>query len=71
MYGNDKKGPKDRTEIITLGHIQLDKTNHLLIVDNQSIELSHKEYELLVYLCEHPHQLLNRDQILNKIWGYD
>lgn len=66
-----KRDQKIEQEIITLGHIQLDKTNHLLIVDNQLIELSHKEYELLVYLCEHPHQLLNRDQILNKIWGYD
>jgi DNA-binding response OmpR family regulator len=66
-----KRDQKIEQEIITLGHIQLDKTNHLLIVDNQSIELSHKEYELLVYLCEHPQQLLNRDQILNKIWGYD
>lgn len=66
-----KRDQKLEQEFITLGHIQLDKMNHLLIVDDETFELSHKEYELLTYLCEHPNQLLNRDQILNKIWGYD
>lgn len=66
-----KRDQKLEQEFITLGHIQLDKMNHLLIVDGETFELSHKEYELLAYLCEHPYQLLNRHQILNKIWGYD
>lgn len=68
MIKRDKKLEQDT---ITLGHIQIDKINHLLIVDDETMELAHKEYELLVYLCEHPNQLLNRIQILNKIWGYD
>lgn len=68
MIRRDQKRDED---IVTYGHIQLDKINHLLIVDNQPVALPHKEYELLAYLCQHDRQLLTREQILDKIWGYD
>lgn len=66
-----KRDQKIDQQIMTLGHIQLDKINHVLRVDYQLINLAHKEYELLLYLCEHHNQLLTREQILDKIWGYD
>jgi len=37
----------------------------------KEIELSTKEYELLVYLLRHPRQVLNREQIYEAVWGYD
>ena len=40
-------------------------------VDGESIELTHKEYELLLYLVENKNHVLSRDQILQKVWGYD
>lgn len=66
-----KRDQKIDQQIMTLGHIQLDKLNHILFVDRESINLAHKEYELLLYLCEHRNQLLTREQILDRIWGYD
>jgi DNA-binding response OmpR family regulator len=35
------------------------------------IELTAKEFDLLEYLLNHPRQVLTRDQILEKVWGYD
>jgi DNA-binding response OmpR family regulator len=37
----------------------------------RSIELTAKEFDLLEYLLNHPRQVLTRDQILEKVWGYD
>jgi DNA-binding response OmpR family regulator len=39
--------------------------------NSQLIELTAKEFDLLEYLLRHPRQVLNRDQILEKVWGYD
>lgn len=37
----------------------------------RSIELTAKEFDLLEYLLSHPRQVFTRDQILEKVWGYD
>lgn len=62
-------------------HIQTDKkifhdliidyTNHQVWIQNHEIYLTHKEYLLLEYLTKNPYRLLEREQILNAIWGYD
>ncbi len=39
--------------------------------NNQLIELTAKEFDLLEYLLRHPRQVMTRDQILEKVWGYD
>ncbi len=38
---------------------------------NRVIELTATEYELLEFLLSHPRQVLTREQILEKVWGYD
>jgi two-component system response regulator MprA len=37
----------------------------------RSFELTAKEFELLRYLLRHPRQVLQREQILQEVWGYD
>jgi len=49
----------------------IDKKRHSVLVDGEVVELSPKEYELLVYLVENQGVALNRDQILNSVWDYD
>jgi DNA-binding response OmpR family regulator len=36
-----------------------------------AIDLTVKEFDLLKYLLSHPRQVFTRDQILEKVWGYD
>lgn len=38
---------------------------------SQLVELTAKEFDLLEYLLQHPRQVMTRDQILEKVWGYD
>ena len=42
-----------------------------VFVENEKISLTFKEYELLRYLIQNSHKAISRDEILNKIWGYE
>ena len=53
-------------EDLTLNRLTREVYRH-----NQLIELTAKEFDLLEYLLRHPHQVMTRDQILEKVWGYD
>lgn len=37
----------------------------------ESVKLSHREFEVLQYLYLHRHQVVSRDELLEKVWGYD
>lgn len=52
----------------------LEKTEKQVVIhvrDRQLIQLTAKEFDLLELLMRHPRQVLTRDQILEKVWGYD
>ncbi|HWI49475.1 MAG TPA: response regulator transcription factor [Rummeliibacillus sp.] len=42
-----------------------------VIKDGVAIDLTPREFELLLYLLKHPKQVLTREQILDRVWGYD
>ena len=56
---------------ITAGKIMLHPKAHKVYLDGQEITLTHKEYELLAFLMANPGQIFNREQLLNRVWGYD
>lgn len=39
--------------------------------DGRSIDLTPREYDLLLHLLKHPNQVLSREQLLDAVWGYD
>ena len=57
--------------IIDLGDIRMDKNAHEVFVDNQPIDLSYKEFELLSYFIDNQGIALSRERILNNVWNYD
>lgn len=57
--------------VINAGGIEIDKAAHMVRIDGQEIELSVKEFELLVYFVENQKIALNRERILNNVWNYD
>lgn len=61
----------DEQDIISCKNITINKKKYIVSVDNEEITLSFKEYELLKVLMENIGIVLTRDQLLNKIWGYD
>lgn len=53
-----------------LGKLHIDTAQHLVTVDNKSVTLTLKEFEMLCLLIKNQGVVLTRDQLLNKIWGY-
>ncbi|OOM77981.1 response regulator transcription factor [Clostridium sp. BL-8] len=51
--------------------LTIDHNAHQVTIDDSIIDLSPKEYELLTYLSENYGKALSREQILDKVWGYD
>lgn len=58
-------------ESVDAGGIVIDKTAHLVTIDNKPVELSYKEFELLAYFVENQGIALSREKILNNVWNYD
>ncbi len=56
---------------INAGGIEIDKAAHIVKMDGQEIDLSVKEFELLVYFVENQRIALTREKILNHVWNYD
>lgn len=51
--------------------LSIDVSARQVIIDGNLVDLSPKEYELLIYLVDNYGKALSREQILNKVWGYD
>lgn len=51
--------------------IQLDILHHRVYLDQDEVELTNKEFKLLCYFMENQGRVLSREQLLEKIWGFD
>lgn len=58
-------------QVLCYGSLELDHERHEVRLNDLLIELTPKEYELLRLFLEHPRQVFNRDQLLDRIWGYE
>ena len=61
----------NQDEVVRVGGIEVDKSAHSVKIDGKEIELSFKEYELLLYFIENKGIALSREKILNNVWNYD
>ena len=57
--------------ILTLKNLTVDLQKHSVKYKNEEIELTKREFELLVYLLQNKNIVITRNQILNQVWGYD
>lgn len=51
--------------------LEIDESAHTVCCDGMEVELTPKEFELLVYLCNNEGIALSRDKILNSVWDYE
>lgn len=56
---------------LTFGSMIVNEENREVIDNNKTINLTPKEFDLLLFLCKNPSQVFNRSQLLDKVWGYD
>ena len=58
-------------DILKVGKLIVDDKKHVVTYDNENIELTKKEFDLLKYILDNKGIVVTRDNILQKIWGYD
>lgn len=54
-----------------IGSLSIDETSRSVKVEGKNVDLTPKEYELLIYLKDNKNIALSRESILNAVWGYD
>ena len=57
--------------IYQIGDLSVHRERHEVIACGAAVVLTKKEFDMLCYLMENRGMVLTRDQLLNKIWGYD
>ncbi|XOI99238.1 response regulator transcription factor [Paenibacillus polymyxa] len=71
--GNDSSGYQVEAEAgwLTAAGLKLNEGTREVSRDGVAIELTPREFDLLVYLLQNQRQVLSRDQIVQAVWGYD
>ena len=59
------------TDEIICGDIKLDKIGHRVYKNGEEKPLNAKEYALILYLMENKDKVISKDELFNKIWGFD
>ncbi|MBV7506937.1 response regulator transcription factor [Bacillus sp. sid0103] len=63
--------PKGNDDYIQTDHFRISKNTREVIVDGTPVtNLTPKEFDLLYYMIEHPRQVFSREQLLERVWGY-
>ena len=62
--------PKTNADVLTIGCLTLDKRAHSVRLDQQTLPLTMKEYDLLCLLMENRGMAFSREMLLDKVWDY-
>jgi len=65
------KNKQDDSIILEIGKVKLYKNNYRVEYDNENIELTKKEFELLEMMMINKNIVMTREKILDKVWGYE
>lgn len=66
-----RRSAGDRQNLLSVGTIKLDRLTREVTSDQQMVELTSREFNLLEYLMRSPGRVFTRTQILEHVWGYD
>lgn len=66
-----RRSEKKESDILSAGGIVMDKKRRTVMENGREVVLTYKEFELLRLLIQNLNIVLERDRLLNEIWGYD
>jgi len=66
-----RRTQEEDPDVFEFSNLTLNQRTREVFRDQRAIELTAKEFDLLVYLMMHPRQVMTRDRILEQVWGYD
>jgi two-component system response regulator RegX3 len=61
----------DAQAAVHIGRVEVDLAGHRLLRDGDAVPVKPKAFELLAFLLRNPGQVFTRDQLLERVWGYD
>ena len=61
----------EETDRLRIGRLEIDLTGRTVAVGGQPVDLTPKEFDLLVLLASNPGRVFGRETLLEKVWGYD
>ncbi len=67
LLGNSAR----KVDMLQVGHITINKALRMVSVDNVEKNFTSKEYELLVFLAEHPNKVFSKEELFREIWDMD
>lgn len=67
---NEKQAQTAEESQIERGELKIDLDKHLVLLKGRAIELTAKEFDLLVLFARHPGRTYNRERLLDLVWGY-
>ena len=59
---------ENQNDVLLLGQIKIILSKHQVMINNQEVSLTQREYELLVYLIKNKGKVCTRNQIINDVW---
>ena len=65
------RDPGQKTEKLEFGNLVINLTRLEVTLEGKVMHLKPKEYDLLLYLARHKGQVMSRDHILERVWGWD
>ena len=61
----------DGSHLISTSGLVVDDATYTAKLENRTLDLTFKEFELLKFLAQHPGRVFTRQQLLQEVWGYD
>jgi two-component system, OmpR family, response regulator MprA len=65
-----RREPREKTAVLRFADLTVDVAARSVRRGGREVQLSAKEFDLLVYLARHARQVLTREQLLDAVWGY-
>jgi len=66
-----RTGHLNSSDVIALGQLAINTSKHLATYRDQPLTLKGREFDLLAYLAANPGTIITKEQIFNRLWGFD
>lgn len=67
----DKEEAREETDVLQFHQLIVSLASYEVVFEGNSVEMPPKELELLYYLASHPNMVFTREQLLQRVWGFD
>jgi len=63
-------GGRDAEEALRFSDLEIDPATRTVVVSERQVDLTAREFDLLLFLARHPGQVFSRDQLMDRVWQF-